>query len=50
MLKKIFLPALVILFILLSIAIYRTLSHTTAANEIIVGEVISIDEIKRVKT
>jgi carboxypeptidase PM20D1 len=46
MLKKLFLSTLGIAFLLLSIALYRTLSHTAPANEIIAGEVISIDEIK----
>ena len=46
MLKKLFLSTLGIAFLLLSIALYRTLSHTAPANEIIAGEVIAIDEIK----
>ena len=46
MLKKLFLSTLGIAFLLLAIALYRTLSHTAPANEIIAGEVISIDEIK----
>ena len=46
MLKKLFLLTLGITFLLLSIALYRTLSHTAPAKEIIAGEVISIDEIK----
>ena len=46
MLKKLFFSTLGIIFLLLSIAFYRTLSHTAPANEIIAGEVISIDEIK----
>ena len=46
MLKKLFLSTLGITFLLLSIALYRTLSHTAPTNEIIAGEVIAIDEIK----
>ena len=46
MLKKIFLPALVILFILLSIALYRTFTHTPSVTGIYAGEVISIDEVQ----
>ena len=46
MLKKLFFSILGIIFLLLSIALYRTLSHTAPANEIIAGEVISIDEVK----
>ncbi len=46
MLKKLFLSTLAILFLLLSIALYRTFSHTAPANGIIAGEVISIDELR----
>ena len=46
MLKKLFLSALVILFILLSIALYRTFTHTPSLTGIIAGELISIDEVK----
>ena len=46
MLKKLFLSILIILFLLLSIALYRTFSHTPPANGIITGEVISIDELR----
>jgi carboxypeptidase PM20D1 len=46
MLKKLFLSTLAILFLLLSIALYRTFSHTAPANGIITGEVISIDGLR----
>ena len=46
MLKKIFLSALFILFILLSTALYRTFTHTPSITGIIVGEEISIDEVQ----
>jgi len=44
MLKKLFLSGLAILFILLSIALYRTFIHTASVTGIITGEPISIDE------
>ena len=44
MLKKLFLSNLVILFILLSIALYRTAIHTASVKGTTAGEVISIDE------
>ena len=43
MLKKLFLSVLVILFIVLSIALYRTVTHTASVAGIIVGETIEID-------
>ena len=43
MLKKLFLSALVILFIVLSIALYRTVTHTASVVGIIEGETIEID-------
>ena len=46
MLKKLFLSVLFILFILLSIALYRTFTHTASADGIIAGKDISIDEDK----
>ena len=46
MLKKFFLSTLVIIFVLLSIALYRTLTHTAPVAGIIAGEVIVIDEKK----
>ncbi len=46
MFKKLFLLALVIILILLSIALYRTLTHTVSVTGIIAGEVIEIDEEK----
>ena len=46
MLKKLFLSAFVIIFALLSIALYRTVTHTASVDGIIAGEVIAIDEEK----
>ena len=43
MLKKLFLSVLVILFIFLSTALYRTVTHTASVAGIIVGETIEID-------
>ena len=43
MLKKLFLSVLVILFIVLSIALYRTVTHTASVGGIIAGETIEID-------
>ena len=46
MLKKFFLSTLVVIFVLLSIALYRTLTHTAPVAGTIAGEVIVIDEKK----
>ena len=46
MLKKLFLSTLFILFILLSVALYRTFTHTPSITGIILGEEISIDEVQ----
>ena len=49
MLKKLFLSSLVILFILLSIALYRTAIHTVSVKGTIAGEVIAIDESRAIQ-
>ena len=49
MLKKLFLSSLVILFILLSIALYRTAIHTVSVKGTIAGEVIAIDEPRAIQ-
>ena len=43
--KKLFLSTFFILFILLSVALYRTFTHTPSITGIILGEEISIDEL-----